>query len=113
LCERPKARMHACHCHLSSLVRTLALVPSTNHSDGFACSYPTIKTSTTPVVVYTSSTVPWHASSSLSPGPYYYTYYVCLVGPCCFACLDVYIHINDQCNACLILSPTKSKHGLV
>jgi hypothetical protein len=28
--------------------------------------------------------------------------------PAAFACLDVYIHINDQCNACLILSPRPS-----
>lgn len=67
LCRCAKARMHVCHCYLSS---TLALVRNTNHSNCalLAPIYPTTKTSTTPAV-YTS-TIPWHPSSPLSPQPY-------------------------------------------
>ena len=101
--------MHACHCHLSSLHYTqpLPLVPSTEQSN---CSYPTIKTSTTPVVYILASTIPWHGIE-LPFSPAILLYVRVLVGSCCFACLDVYIHINDhQCSACLIISPSPSLH---
>ena len=98
LCRCAKARVHACHCHLSSLHYTLPLplVPSPEQSN---CSYPTIKTSTTPVVYILASTIPWHGIE-LPFSPAILLYVRVLVGSCCFACLDVYIHINDhQCSA--------------